>query len=68
MECEAGRLHQCRRLPCELSAFFAEHGGPDLGVLVTILANPWRPWYGFDIGDVVRLDGHTPCPSARRED
>jgi len=35
--------------------------------LVTIFGNPWRSLVRFDIGDVVRLDGHAPCPCGRRE-
>jgi phenylacetate-coenzyme A ligase PaaK-like adenylate-forming protein len=69
MECEAGRLHQVTAT-CHVDflPFSPEHGGPDLGrVLVTIFGNPWRSLVRFDIGDVVRLDGHTPCPCGRRE-
>jgi phenylacetate-coenzyme A ligase PaaK-like adenylate-forming protein len=48
--------------------FAPEHGGPDVGcILVTIFGNPWRSLVRFDIGDVVRLDGHVPCPCGRRE-
>ncbi len=36
-------------------------------ILVTTFGNPWRSLVRFDIGDVVRLDGHTPCPCGRRE-
>jgi phenylacetate-CoA ligase len=69
MECEAGRLHQVTAT-CHVDflPFSPEHGGPDVGrILVTIFGNPWRSLVRFDIGDVVRLDGHTPCPCGRRE-
>jgi phenylacetate-CoA ligase len=69
MECEAGRLHQVTTA-CHVDflPFFSEHGGPDVGrILVTIFGNPWRSLVRFDIGDVVRLDGHTPCPCGRHE-
>jgi phenylacetate-CoA ligase len=69
MECEAGRLHQVTTT-CHVDflPFSPEHGGPDVGrILVTIFGNPWRSLVRFDIGDVVRLDGHTPCPCGRHE-
>jgi len=69
MECEAGRLHQVTTT-CHVDflPFSPEHGGPDMGrILVTIFGNPWRSLVRFDIGDVVRLDGHTPCPCGRHE-
>jgi len=69
MECESGRLHQVTTT-CHVDflPFSPEHGGPDVGrILVTIFGNPWRSLVRFDIGDVVRLDGHTPCPCGRRE-
>ena len=69
MECEAGRLHQVTTT-CHVDflPFAPEHGGPDVGrILVTIFGNPWRSLVRFDIGDVVRLDGHTPCPCGHRE-
>ena len=69
MECEAGRLHQVTAT-CHVDflPFAAEHGGPDVGrILVTIFGNPWRSLVRFDIGDVVRLDGRTPCSCGRRE-
>jgi phenylacetate-CoA ligase len=69
MECEAGRLHQVTAT-CHVDflPFAAEHGGPDLGrILVTIFGNPWRSLVRFDVGDVVRLDGHTPCSCGWRE-
>jgi phenylacetate-CoA ligase len=69
MECEAGRLHQVTAT-CHVDflPFSLEQGGPDVGrILVTIFGNPWRSLVRFDIGDVVRLDGHTPCPCGRRE-
>jgi phenylacetate-CoA ligase len=69
MECEAGRLHQVTTF-CHVDflPFAPEHGGPDVGrILVTIFGNPWRSLVRFDIGDVVRLDGHAPCPCGRRE-
>jgi phenylacetate-CoA ligase len=69
MECEAGRLHQVTTT-CHVDflPFAPEHGGPDVGrILVTIFGNPWRSLVRFDIGDVVRLDGHAPCPCGRRE-
>ncbi|HUL32040.1 MAG TPA: hypothetical protein VLZ03_16430 [Thermodesulfobacteriota bacterium] len=64
MECESGRLHQVTTT-CHVDflPFAAEHGGPEVGrILVTIFGNPWRSLVRFDIGDVVRLDGHVPCP------
>jgi phenylacetate-CoA ligase len=69
MECEAGRLHQVTTT-CHVDflPFSPEHGGPDLGrILVTIFGNPWRSLVRFDIGDVARLDGHSPCPCGRHE-
>jgi phenylacetate-coenzyme A ligase PaaK-like adenylate-forming protein len=69
MECEAGRLHQVTTT-CHVDflPFSPEHGGPEVGrILVTIFGNPWRSLVRFDIGDVVRLDGHTPCPCGRHE-
>jgi phenylacetate-CoA ligase len=69
MECEAGRLHQVTTF-CHVDflPFAPEHGGPDVGrILVTIFGNPWRSLVRFDIGDVVRLDGHAPCPCGCRE-
>jgi phenylacetate-coenzyme A ligase PaaK-like adenylate-forming protein len=69
MECEAGRLHQVTA-SCHVDflPFAPEHGGPDVGrILVTIFDNPWRSLVRFDIGDVVRLDGHAPCPCGRHE-
>jgi len=69
MECESGRLHQVTTT-CHVDflPFSPEHGGPDVGrILVTIFGNPWRSLVRFDIGDVVQLDGHTPCPCGRRE-
>lgn len=69
MECEAGRLHQVTE-SCHVDflPFAPEHGGPDVGrVLVTTFDNPWRSLMRFDIGDVVRLDGRTPCPCGRSE-
>jgi len=69
MECEAGRLHQVTA-SCHVDflPFGPEHGGPDVGrILVTIFDNPWRSLVRFDIGDVVRLDGHAPCPCGRHE-
>jgi phenylacetate-coenzyme A ligase PaaK-like adenylate-forming protein len=36
-------------------------------ILVTTFGNPWRSLVRFDIGDVVQLDGHTPCPCGCRE-
>ena len=69
MECEAGRLHQVTTT-CHVDflPFAPEHGGPDVGrILVTIFGNPWRSLVRFDIGDVVRLDGHVPCPCGHRE-
>ncbi len=69
MECEAGRLHQVTTT-CHVDflPFAPEHGGPDIGrILVTTFGNPWRSLVRFDIGDVVRLDGHTPCPCGCRE-
>ena len=69
MECEAGRLHQVTTT-CHVDflPFSPEHGGPDVGrILVTTFGNPWRSLVRFDIGDVVRLDGHTPCPCGRHE-
>lgn len=69
MECESGRLHQVTTT-CHVDflPFSPEHGGPEVGrILVTIFGNPWRSLVRFDIGDVVQLDGHTPCPCGRRE-
>ncbi len=69
MECEAGRLHQVTTT-CHVDflPFSPEHGGPDTGrILVTIFGNPWRSLVRFDIGDVVRLDGQTPCPCGCHE-
>jgi len=69
MECEAGRLHQVTST-CHVDflPFAPEHGGPDVGrILVTTFGNPWRSLVRFDIGDVVRLDGHTPCPCGHHE-
>ena len=69
MECEAGRLHQVTTT-CHVDflPFAREHGGPDVGrILVTIFDNPWRSLVRFDVGDVVRLDGHTSCPCGRHE-
>ena len=69
MECEAGRLHQVTA-SCHVDflPFAPEHGGPEVGrILVTIFDNPWRSLVRFDIGDVVRLDGHAPCPCGRHE-
>jgi phenylacetate-coenzyme A ligase PaaK-like adenylate-forming protein len=69
MECEAGRLHQVTSY-CHVDflPFAPEHGGPDVGrILVTIFGNPWRSLVRFDIGDVVRVDGHVPCPCGCRE-
>ncbi|MGD0919104.1 MAG: hypothetical protein ABSB22_21895 [Thermodesulfobacteriota bacterium] len=69
MECEAGRLHQVTA-SCHVDflPFSPEHGGPDLGrILVTVFDNPWRSLVRFDVGDVVRLDGHAPCPCGRHE-
>jgi len=69
MECEAGRLHQVTASShVDFLPFAPEHGGPDVGrILVTIFDNPWRSLVRFDIGDVVRLDGHAPCPCGRHE-
>ncbi len=69
MECEAGRLHQVTdSCHVDFLPFAPEHGGPDVGrILVTSLDNPWRALVRFDVGDVVRLDGHDPCPCGRRE-
>jgi len=69
MECEAGRLHQvAATCHVDFLPFAPEHGGPDVGrILVTTFGNPWRSLVRFDIGDVVRLDGHTPCPCGCRE-
>lgn len=69
MECEAGRLHQVTtHCHVDFLPFASEHGGPDVGrILVTIFDNPWRSLVRFDIGDVVRLDGHAPCPCGRHE-
>ena len=69
MECEAGRLHQvATTCHVDFLPFAPEHGGPDVGrILVTTFGNPWRSLVRFDIGDVVRLDGHTPCPCGCRE-
>jgi phenylacetate-CoA ligase len=69
MECEAGRLHQVTTT-CHVDflPFAPEHGGPEVGrILVTIFGNPWRSLVRFDIGDVVRLDGHLPCSCGQRE-
>jgi phenylacetate-CoA ligase len=69
MECEAGRLHQVTNT-CHVDflPFAPEHGGPEVGrILVTLFGNPWRSLVRFDIGDVVRLDGHAPCPCGHRE-
>ncbi len=69
MECEAGRLHQVTTT-CHVDflPFAPEHGGPDVGrILVTIFGNPWRSLVRFDVGDVVRVDGHAPCPCGHRE-
>jgi phenylacetate-CoA ligase len=69
MECEAGRLHQVTAT-CHVDflPFAADHGGPDVGrILVTIFGNPWRSLIRFDVGDVVRMDGHSPCSCGRRE-
>jgi phenylacetate-CoA ligase len=69
MECEAGRLHQVTTT-CHVDflPFAPEHGGPDVGrILVTIFGNPWRSLVRFDIGDVVQLDGHSPCLCGHRE-
>ncbi len=69
MECEAGRLHQVTpTCHVDFLPFAAEHGGPEVGrILVTTFGNPWRSLVRFDIGDVVRLDGHTPCSCGRHE-
>ncbi len=69
MECEAGHLHQVTEC-CHVDflPFAPEHGGPDVGrILVTTFDNPWRSLVRFDIGDVVRLNGHAPCPCGRNE-
>ena len=69
MECEAGRLHQVTE-SCHVDflPFSHDHGGPTLGrILVTTFDNPWRSLVRFDIGDIVRLDGQTPCPCGRHE-
>ena len=69
MECEAGRMHQVTEA-CHVDflPFAPEHGGPTVGkILVTTFDNPWRSLVRFDTGDVVRLDGQTPCPCGRHE-
>ena len=69
MECEAGRLHQVTE-SCHVDflPFAPGQGGPTLGrILVTTFDNPWRALVRFDIGDIVRLDGQTPCPCGRHE-
>jgi phenylacetate-CoA ligase len=69
MECEAGRLHQnTRTCHVDFIPFRPEHGGPRVGrILVTNFDNPWRVLLRFDIGDIVRLDGSSPCPCGRTE-
>jgi len=69
MECEAGRFHQVTE-SCHVDflPFAPAHGGPDVGrILVTTFGNPWRSLVRFDVGDVVRLSGRTPCPCGRDE-
>jgi len=69
MECEAGRMHQVTE-SCHVDflPFAPEHGGPDVGrILVTTFGNPWRVLVRFDVGDVVRLNGSTPCPCGRND-
>jgi phenylacetate-CoA ligase len=69
MECEAGRLHQVTE-SCHVDflPFASAHGGPGVGrMLVTTFGNLWRSLLRFDIGDIVRLSGETPCPCGRRE-
>lgn len=69
MECEAGRMHQVTdACHVDFLPFAGEHGGPKLGrILVTTFDNPWRSLLRFDVGDVVRLDGETPCACGRNE-
>jgi phenylacetate-CoA ligase len=69
MECEAGRLHQVTE-SCHVDflPFAPKHGGPELGrILVTTFGNPWRSLVRFDVGDVARLAGESPCACGRRE-
>ena len=69
MECQAGRMHQVTEA-CHVDflPFAPEHGGPRLGrILVTTFDNPWRSLVRFDTGDVVGLDGQSPCPCGCRE-
>jgi phenylacetate-CoA ligase len=69
MECEAGRMHQVTE-SCHVDflPFSHDHGGPKMGrILVTTFDNPWRSLVRFDTGDIVCLDGETPCLCGRHE-
>ncbi len=69
MECEHKTLHQVtENVHVDFMPFLPEHGGPETGrILVSTFNNPWRSLLRFDIGDIVRINGHTPCPCGRRE-
>ena len=69
MECEHKTLHQVtENVHVDFLPFLPAHGGPETGrILVSTFNNPWRSLLRFDIGDIVRINGHTPCPCGRTE-
>lgn len=69
MECEHKTLHQVtENVHVDFLPFLPEHGGPETGrILVSTFNNPWRSLLRFDPGDIVRMNGHTPCPCGRTD-
>jgi phenylacetate-CoA ligase len=68
-QCEHGTFHQnmatCR---IDIQPLRADKGGAGIArLLVTTLGNPWFTLVRFDIGDLVRVQGDTPCPCGRTE-
>lgn len=68
-QCEHGTFHQntatCR---VDLQPLRADRGGAGLArLLVSTLGNPWFSLINFDIGDLVRIRGDSPCPCGRSD-